>query len=55
MPTEQQRTEKLERETERLKNELLVANEQIAKLRNLNVSFNQQIRQLKERKILNRC
>ncbi len=54
MPT-QQRTEKLERETERLKYELLAAKEQIAQLRILNLSYAQQVRQLKERKIINRC
>jgi hypothetical protein len=55
MPRQQQRTEALERENERLKNELLSANEQIAQLKILIESHAQQIRQLKERKILDRC
>jgi hypothetical protein len=42
--------EALERETERLKNELLSANEQIAQLKILNESYALQIRQLKEQK-----
>jgi hypothetical protein len=55
MTRQQQRIEELERENERLKNELLVANEQIAQLKILHESYAMQIRQLKERKIPNRC
>jgi coenzyme F420-reducing hydrogenase delta subunit len=55
MLKQKQRIEELERENERLKNQLLSANEQIDQLRILNESFAQQIRQLKEPKILKRC
>jgi hypothetical protein len=55
MIRQQQRMEELERENTRLKNELLSANEQIAQLKILKESYTQQIRQLKERKILSRC
>ncbi len=55
MIRQQQRMEELERENARLKNELLSANEQIAQLKILKESYTLQIRQLKERKILNRC
>ena len=53
--TQQQRIEELQRENERLKKDLLAANEQIAQLKILNESSAQQVRQLKERKILNKC
>ena len=55
MTGQQQRIEELERENERLKNELRAANEQIAQLKILNERSAQQVRQLKERKILNKC
>ena len=55
MIRQQQRIEELERENQRLKNELLAANEQIAQLKILHESYAMQVRQLKERKILNRC
>ena len=55
MTKERQRIEELERENERLKNDLLSANEQIAQLKILHESYAMQIRQLKERKILNKC
>ncbi len=55
MPRQKQRMEELERETERLKNELLSANEQIAQLKILNEKYALQIRQLKEKKAVNRC
>jgi molecular chaperone GrpE (heat shock protein) len=55
MTRQQQRIEELERENERLKNELLAANEQTAQLKILRERDTMQIRQLKERKILNRC
>ncbi len=55
MIKQKQRMEELERETERLKNELLSANEQIAQLKILNEKYTLQIRQLKEPKILKRC
>ncbi len=50
MAREQQRIEDLERENERLKNQLMSANEQVAQLKILNESYAQKIRQLKERK-----
>ena len=53
--TQQQHIEELQRENERLKKDLLAANEQIAQLKILNESYAQQVRQLKERKILNKC
>ncbi len=52
---QKQRIEDLERETERLKNEVLSANEQIVQLRILNESYALQIRQLKEKKNPPRC
>jgi hypothetical protein len=55
MPTQKQRVEEIERENERLKKDLLAANEQIAQLKILHESYAMQIRQLKERKILNKC
>ena len=55
MANEHQRIEALERENERLKNQLLSANEQIAQLKVLNESYAQQIRQLKEQKHTKRC
>jgi hypothetical protein len=55
MAKQQQRIEELERENQRLKNELLSANEQIAQLKILNESYALQARQLKEQKILKRC
>ncbi len=55
MTEQQRRIEELERENERLKNQLLAANEQIAQLRILNESYAQEARQLKEKKILKRC
>jgi len=55
MTRQKQRIEELERENERLKNELLSANEQIAQLKILNESYAMQVRQLKERKNLKRC
>ena len=55
MTKQKQRIEELERETERLKNEVLSANEQIAQLKILNEKYILQIRQLKEPKILKRC
>ncbi len=55
MAKQQQRMEELERETERLKNELLAANEQIAQLKLLNEKHTLQIRQLKEQKPMKRC
>jgi hypothetical protein len=53
--TMKQRVEDIERENERLKNQLASANEQIAQLKILNESYLQQIRQLKEKKVINRC
>ncbi len=50
MPRQKQRVEDLERENERLKNQLLSANEQIAQLKILNESYALQVRQLKEPK-----
>jgi hypothetical protein len=50
-----QRIEELERENERLKNQLLAANEQIAQLKILNESQALQISQFKEKKIVKRC
>ncbi len=55
MIKQKQRVEDLERETERLKNELLAANEQITQLKILNESYTLQIRQLKEPKNPKRC
>lgn len=55
MLEQKRRIEDLERQTERLKNQLLSANEQIAQLKLLNESYALQIRQLKEKKIANRC
>ncbi len=55
MIKQKQRIEELERENERLKNQLLSANEQIAQLQILNESYALQARQLKEKKILKRC
>ena len=55
MTKNQQRVEELERENERLKNQLSAANEQIAQLMILNESHVQQARQLKEKKITKRC
>ncbi len=55
MPRHQQRMAELEREAERLKNELLSANEQIAQLKLLNEKYSLQIRQLKEQKNTKRC
>ena len=55
MTRQEQRIEALERENERLKNELLAANEQIAQLKILNESYAQQIRQLKEPQNRKRC
>jgi hypothetical protein len=55
MTQQKQRIETLERENERLKNQLLSVNEQIAQLKLMNESYAQQIRQLKEKKHANRC
>jgi hypothetical protein len=55
MLEQKRRMEDLERQAERLKNQLLSANEQIAQLKLLNESYALQIRQLKEKKIANRC
>ncbi len=55
MTKQQQRIEELERENERLKYQLLSANEQIAQLKVLNEDYALQARQLKERKNLKRC
>jgi hypothetical protein len=55
MLKQKQRVEDIERENERLKNQLLSANEQIAQLKILNESYAQQIRVLKEKKVVKRC
>lgn len=55
MPRQQQRMEDLERENERLKNELLSAKEQISQLKILNEKYVLQIQQLKEQKYTKRC
>ncbi len=55
MTKQEQRIEALEREVERLKNELLAANEHIAQLKILNDSYALQVRQLKEQKHTKRC
>ena len=55
MPNQKQRIEDLERERDRLKNELLSANEQVAQLKILNENYVLQIRQLKEKKNPPRC
>ncbi|MFZ1108367.1 MAG: hypothetical protein WAN43_08480 [Rhodomicrobium sp.] len=55
MTKDKQRMEELERENERLKNQLLSANEQIAQLKILNESHVQQIRHLKEPQKHKRC
>jgi len=55
MIKQKQRIEDLERENERLKNQLLAADEQIAQLKILNESFAMQVRKLKEPKTVKRC
>lgn len=55
MPRQRQRMEDLERENERLKNEVLSANEQIAQLKILTEKYVLEIRQLKEKKIQTKC
>jgi chromosome segregation ATPase len=55
MPNQKQQMEELQKEIDRLKNQVLAANEQIAQLKILNESYAQEARQLKDQKRLKKC